>query len=173
MAVRIAWMLRNSFQSERRSSAQFDAAFCSTVLHAGIFGPCADRRYLHCPGLRRLPYPFLPRFISPLPGALAPLRFFSAEGEKAERNLRMDHPDWDPYLWKPSSTALARRGGGIILPDHDAALISGSPNSWVTLFYSCRRLVAANSVSIICKQNNITGTQSQDRDSLTAFGSPF
>ena len=101
-----------------RSLTRLFALQCCT---RGIFGPYADRRYLHCPSLRRLPYPFLPRFISLPPGALAPLRFFSAEGEKAEKNIRMDHPDWDPYLWKSSSTALARRGGGIILPDHDAA----------------------------------------------------
>ena len=88
------------------------------------------------------------------------------KGEKAERVIRMGYPDWDPYLWnaqEPSSTALACRGGGIALPDYYAALISGSPDSWVTLFYSCRRLVAANSVSVICKQNNITRTQSQGR----------
>ena len=44
----------------------------------------------YCPGLRRLPYPFLPRFISLLPGALhplAPLRFFSAEKAKRLKGI--------------------------------------------------------------------------------------
>ena len=91
------------------------------------------------------------------------------KGEKAERVIRMGYPDWDPYLWnaqEPSSTALACRGG-IILPDHYAALISGSPNSWVTLFYSCRSLVAANSVSIICKQKQ------HHRDTITRSGCKY
>lgn len=101
---------------------------------------CLDSSVIHQPAAG-LPAP------SSSAAFLLPLRKTRPwKGEKAGRVIRMGYPDWDPYLWnaqEPSSTALACRGGGIALPDRYAALISGSPDSWVTLFYSCRHLVAA------------------------------